>query len=118
MKPSLSKLHLILTIFAIAFALGCASSDTGGTAKADADGRVYCKAESLERGWLAAGFNFKGYDTVLIAPVGTENVTPKDDKEAERLSLAQIAIARGFALALEASKLVSIQRGFQSGKIL
>ena len=105
MKPSIPKLHVALMISAIAFAFGCASSDPSRTAKADADGRVFRKAESLERVWLADGFNFKGYDAVLIAPVTTGNVSPKDDKEAERLSLAQIAIARDFALALEACKL-------------
>jgi hypothetical protein len=69
------------------------------------NGRNYRKAGNLDRVWVADGFNFTGYDAVVVTPVATQNIKPKDDKEADRLSLAQGALERDFMLMMQARKI-------------
>jgi hypothetical protein len=64
------------------------------------------KTDKLDKVWLAEGFDFTGYDTLLVEEAKVDgSVKAKDEKEADRLSLAQGTLARNFALAIEGRKI-------------
>jgi len=65
------------------------------------DHREYQRVDKLDKIWLAEGFTFKGYDVVLVTPLNTEDITTKDEKEADRLNLLKRGYAEDMARGLE-----------------
>ena len=79
-----------------------ASLDCGTTRVDD----TYRRTDKLDKVWLAEGFDFSGYDAVLVEETGVDaSVKPKDEKESERLTLMQGSLSRDFAAAIEVRKL-------------
>ena len=55
--------------------------------------------------WIAEGFDFSGYNAIVMSPVAT-TVTPKDDKERERLEMVRHTLTRDFASTIEFKQIV------------
>lgn len=89
------------------------SGNVGGMARAadkvsfgTAEKKEFKRTDKLDRVWLAEGFDFTGYDALLVDEVKPDPaVKPKDEKEADRLSLMQGSMARDLVLAIETRKL-------------
>ena len=63
-------LNYLSCLFLVAALCGCAStSDSTGerNAVAGADGTLYQKHRHIQKAWFAPGFDFTGYDTLLIS---------------------------------------------------
>lgn len=64
------KLLFSLSLLAFLGAAGCSSTSesksTGASAPANGDGFAYQKHKHIQKVWLAPGFDFTGYDTLLI----------------------------------------------------
>jgi hypothetical protein len=64
-------MHIALTLILSAFLCGCAStSDSKSQPRtvAGLDGTPYHKHGQIQLAWFADGFDFSGYDTLLITP--------------------------------------------------
>jgi hypothetical protein len=71
-----------------------------------AEKKEFKRTDKLDRVWLAEGFDFTGYDALLVDDVKPDPaVKPKDETEADRLSLMQGSMARDLVLAIETRKL-------------
>jgi len=73
---------------------GCSSTSNGGGGTAattfgtTADGtRQFRSTDHFEKVWLADGFDFNGYDILLVTDLDATGIEPKDEKEADRLDL-------------------------------
>lgn len=65
------RMHIALTLILTALLCGCAStSDSKPEAKTipGGDGTPYHKHGQIQLAWFAEGFDFSGYDTLLISP--------------------------------------------------
>jgi hypothetical protein len=72
-----------------------------------AEKRAYKRTSKLDKVWSAEGFDFSGYDALLVTEVTVDPaVKPKDDKERDRLELAKVALPRDLVLAIESRKVV------------
>jgi hypothetical protein len=70
---------------------------------------LYRRTDKLDKVWLADGFDFTGYDAILVEDAEVDSsVKPKDEKETERLRLAQGTLARNLALSIEGQQVVKL----------
>jgi hypothetical protein len=87
---------------------GVAAADAAASKKSKGTPgeRVYQRTDKLDKVWVAEGFNFSGYDLLVVDEARLDaSVTAKDEKEEERLALARGGLARNFALSIEARRL-------------
>jgi hypothetical protein len=107
--PSSMKLNLwlcSLTAIAVAGIAGCSSTPKSAVAPGP-EGVVYRKSDRLQKVFVAEGFDFAGYDTLLVLPTLVDpSVKPKDDKERERLELLQRSLPAQFAALLASRSVV------------
>ncbi len=107
--PSSMKLNLwlySLTAIAVAGIAGCSSTPKSAVVPGP-EGVVYRKADRLQKVFVAEGFDFAGYDTLLVLPAVVDpSVKPKDDKERERLELLQRSLPAQFAALLASRSVV------------
>lgn len=101
-KTNIRALQVVVALLAAVAVCGCASTEK---AAETSDGIKFRRTDKLDKVWIADGFNFVGYDTLLMTPV-TTTVTPKNDRERERLEMARHTLTRDFGSALEFKQIV------------
>jgi hypothetical protein len=94
----------LLVLIAVTIVAGCASAPKEKSA--DATGVTYKRTDAIDKVWIAEGFDFSGYDTLVIEPIAANGVRPKDDKEKERLEFARQSLQRDLKGAIEAAAIV------------
>ena len=114
----ISRFSLALALIALV-AAGCASNGPGSSrAKAD-DGRVVdigrasaapgggmnYRNPHMEQCWVADGFDFKGYDTLFIAPTVSTAKFPDKPEDAKVHDLAKENLVRELAREISARKI-------------
>jgi hypothetical protein len=105
MIQNTASIHLIRNLLALAVAAllaGCASTPSEPKSS---DGITFRKTDKFEKVWIADGFDFSAYQTLLCNRV-TASVTPKDEKERERLELLRQTLSKDLAASLEFKHLV------------
>lgn len=100
---------IALGIFRFAGCVWVASFPTGCSSQPNTykggDGLESRETERIERVWVAEGFDFSGYDTILITETKSEAET-KDEKEADRMASATRNIPRGLADTIDLKEIV------------
>ena len=91
------KNSLIAAACAALLLCGCASS--GPKTYTGADGITYREENDIQGVWLADGFDFKGYDTVLVAET-TSDAESRSDEERGVLATARRTLRQELANAL------------------
>lgn len=100
-KTIMHKTCYLLILTAVIILPGCASAPK----EKSADGITFRRTDKFEKVWIADGFDFSGYNAILMQPVAT-TVTPKDDKERERLEMVRHTLTRDFASTIEFKQIV------------
>jgi hypothetical protein len=91
---------IALLTLAIGFALGCASTPHTYTGK---DGVTYHEDKDIQGVWLADGFDFTGYDTVVVLEP-TADAESRSDEEKRVLTSAKRTLRQELSASLEDSK--------------
>lgn len=91
----------LLVLIAVTIVAGCASAPKENSS----GGMTYRRTDKLEKVWIADGFDFSGYDAILLRPVHT-TITPKDDRERERLEMVRHTLTKDFANTIEFKQIV------------
>jgi hypothetical protein len=68
-----------------------------------ADDIEFKRVDKLDKIWLADGFEFNGYDLILVTKLDSTGIETKDDKEADRLKLLERGYSEDMARGLERS---------------
>jgi hypothetical protein len=105
-RTSLSNAILVGTLIS----MGCSSTPTdNGKAEASVGPggeKKFKRTDRLDRVWLADGFDFTGYDAILVEEVKVDpSVKPKDEKEADRLSLMQGTLGRALVESIDSRRI-------------
>ena len=87
----------VISVF-VALLCGCASS--GPKTYTGPEGVTYREDHDIQGVWLADGFNFTGYDTILIAEP-TSNAESRSDEERQVLATAKRSLRQELANALQ-----------------
>ena len=95
------KLPNLFVLIAFTIMSGCASAPK----EKSGEGITYKRTDKFEKVWIAEGFDFSGYNAIVMSPVAT-TVTPKDDKERERLEMVRHTLTRDFASTIEFKQIV------------
>ena len=104
-KTIMHKTCYLLILAAVIILPGCASAPKEKPSKTG--GITYKRTETIDKVWIAEGFDFHGYDTIVVEPVvAASAVTPKDDKEKERLEMARQGLQRDLKGAIEFAAIV------------
>lgn len=88
----------IFAVFAALVLCGCASS--GPKTYTGKDGVTYHEEKDVQGVWMAEGFDFKGYDTVLVAEP-TSDAESRSDEERKVLEAAKRSLRQELANALQ-----------------
>jgi hypothetical protein len=112
MKETMQFGRRVAIALVVLATLACLSETrAAGKARREKSGdeRSYRRTDKLDKVWLAEGFDFKGYDAILVEEAKVDSsVKPKDEKETERLRLAQGTLARNLALSIEGQQVVKL----------
>ena len=100
-KTNMHKTCYLLILTAVIILPGCASAPK----EKSADGITFRRTDKFEKVWIADGFDFSGYNAILMQPVST-TVTPKDDRERERLEMVRHTLTRDIASTIEFKQIV------------
>src|SRR5688572_24933274 len=90
------KLNLGIGLVIACFVVGCSSSPKTYTWK---DGVTYREDEDIQGVWLAEGFDFNNYDTILVEEP-TSIAESRSDEEREVLAIAKRTLRQELANAL------------------
>jgi hypothetical protein len=94
----------LLVLIAVIILAGCASAPKEKTA--EAAGVTYKRTDSIDKVWIAEGFDFSGYDTLVVESIAANGVKPRDDKEKERLDFARQSLQRDLKGAIEYAAII------------
>lgn len=98
------RLIIYSYLLGIAVLAGCSSvpNQTG----TGSDAVTYRRTDKLDKVWVAEGFDFSGYEVMLITAVKADGIKPKDVKEEERLEMIRSTLARDLANSVEHKRIV------------
>jgi hypothetical protein len=122
-KIIMHKTCYLLILAAVIILPGCGSAPKEKPSQsASAGGITYKRTDSIDKVWIAEGFDFGGYDTLVVEPVAAGAVKPKDDKEKERLEMARQSLQRdlkgGIEFAAIVPKVADAASGGVTNKVL
>lgn len=100
------KVATLLILIAVTIMSGCASAPK----EKSSDSITFKRTDKFEKVWIADGFDFSGFDAILLRPV-TTTVAPKNDKDRERLEMLRHSLTRDFASTIEFKKIVPLLVG-------